>query len=224
MRLERLPGEAAETRAPARARSRSLRNVIGCGRRFEGAPMAAGVHHVARRHGDGMAAHGVRAATGDAGDRRGDRRALGVNSAPVCRVRRGLAEAGYAEGKNLAIEARAPGFRPELGPSPCAIWFVSTTVVTGVFLCPVAQPAAPHYVPMKWSRPPPSIFMVGTTGPRSANPGRGLTLPTRQCVTEGRSRGVVLGSGPDPHTGAWVGIPGPCRRDLLRPGSLPSGG
>jgi hypothetical protein len=54
---------------------------------------------------------------------------------------------------------------------------------------------------------------------RATGQQRGLTLPTRQCVTEGRRTGVVLGSGPDPptRTGRDTGAPVVVIR--LRPGS-----
>jgi putative ABC transport system substrate-binding protein len=40
--------------------------------------------------------------------------------------RRGLAEAGYVQGKNFAIEYRFTNFRPELMHEAAADWFVAT--------------------------------------------------------------------------------------------------
>ena len=60
-----------------------------------------------------MAARSARAAAGDAGDRlsrRGGRRSRHL----IAAFRRGLAEAGYVEGKNFAIEYRFTNSRVEL--------------------------------------------------------------------------------------------------------------
>ena len=50
-----------------------------------------------------------------------------VSAAPQLHAafRRALAEAGYVEGKNLAIEYRYSKDRPELLPEAAAIWFVA---------------------------------------------------------------------------------------------------
>jgi putative intracellular protease/amidase len=64
-----------------------------------------------------MDARIARPAAGDAGDRRSLQRAERREApASACRVPAGLAEAGYVEGKNLAIEYRFTNFRPGLMP------------------------------------------------------------------------------------------------------------
>jgi putative ABC transport system substrate-binding protein len=110
-----------------------------------------------------MAAQSARAAAGDAGDRLSRR---GWRSpAATSRVRQGLAEAGYVEGKNLAIEYRFGSFRPEplaqwasdlvrlnmnviFAPAPAALAAVSnaTTSIPVVGLDLESDPVAKGYV------------------------------------------------------------------------------
>jgi putative tryptophan/tyrosine transport system substrate-binding protein len=63
---------------------------------------------------DSMAARSPRAAASDAGDRLPHSRACGRSNDLIASFQRGLAEAGFQEGKNLAIEYRFTNFKPEL--------------------------------------------------------------------------------------------------------------
>ena len=70
-----------------------------------------------------MAARGARAAAGDAGSRFAPFRDFEADAHLVAAFRRGMAEAGYVEGKNVTIEYHFTNFKPELLPQLRAIWF-----------------------------------------------------------------------------------------------------
>ena len=80
----------------------------------------ARVHHAARRRGGGVADRGAGAAAGDAGDRPIAERITGLLRARVARLSTGLAEGGYVEGHNVALEYRWAEDRNERFPQLAA--------------------------------------------------------------------------------------------------------